>query len=128
MRADVYRNLHTGLWSIKDRRTGLVVEHAPVVVSCLHLAFAVQPAGHAKVVESGQKNVHAFVRGDWLTAYHDPAHWRALVAALDLIDVSYNPFRGPSFYRKDTGADITEAKAIVMIAEPGTPAYVGAML
>jgi hypothetical protein len=118
MRANVYFNLHTHLWSMRERSTGLVERHARVVVSALPVVFAVQPAGHARVVETGQKNVHAFVRGDWLTPYDtEPDAWAAFAASLDdLVPVSYNPHRGPSFYRKDTGQDITEAKSVIMLA------------
>ena len=125
---DVYHNLHNGLWSMRDRTTGRVVRHAPVVVSPLHTAFVVQPAGHRKALETKQKNVHAFVRGAWLTGYDDVAAWQRAADSLDLIPISYNPFRGPSFYRKDTGQDISEVAMIIMISTPTGGGYVGAVI
>ena len=128
MKADVYHNLHTGLWSIKDRRTGLVVRHARVVASAQPCGFAVQPAGRAKVLATGQKNVHAFVRRAWLAPYDDLVAWQRLTETVNLVPVSYNPFRGDSFYRKDTGQSVTEVKSIVMIAPPDARPYVGAII
>lgn len=126
-RTDVYYNLHSRVWSMLDRRTGRVYEHAPVVVSPLHVGFVVRAAGHARALREGQKNVHAFVRGDYLEPFDDVAGWQAHAADLPFVPVSYNPFRAPSFYRKDTGQDVAEAKAIVMIAPGNGPPWVGAM-
>ena len=115
-RTDVYFNLHSHKWSMLDRRTGRVYDHARVVMSSLPVALVVQPAGQRRVVQTGQKNVHAFVRGSYLEPVQDLARWQAYVAGPEWVAVSYNPFRGPTFYRKDTGEDLTEAQAIVMLA------------
>jgi len=112
---------------MKDRTTGRVIGHTRVLASALPVTLPVQPAGHAKVIETGHKNVHAFVRGDWLIAYADVDGWQAHTEACKMIPVSYNPYRGPSFYRKDTGADIAGAQSIVMIAKEGAPPYVAAL-
>lgn len=125
MKADVYFNLHTHLWSVKDRKSGLVTEHARVVYTSLPCGFVVQPAGHKRVLQTKQKNVHAFVRGDWLYTADDIEGWTQYAAELDtMVPVSYNPFRGPSFYRKDTGQDITEAKGLIMLAPYSGPSVV----
>ena len=126
-RTDVYYNLHSGLWSLLDRRTGKVYDHAPVVVSSLPVTCVVRPAGHRRVVEERRKNVHAFIRGDWLEPSDDLEGWTARAGKLNLVQVSYNPYRGPTFYRKDTGQDITEASTIIMLAPRGAPPWVGAI-
>ncbi len=59
---EVYFNLHKGIFSIRDMRTGFVVGHAPRVWM-YHCSFKVSEAGRQRVLESGRKNVHAFVRG-----------------------------------------------------------------
>ena len=62
MRVEVYFNLHRKLWSVVDLSTGLVVEHVNEI-AIANPVFTVQPAGRAKVIRDGRKNVHAFVRG-----------------------------------------------------------------
>ena len=127
-RTDVYFNLHSGLWSMRDRRTGKVYEHARVVVSALPVALVVQPAGQRKVVQERQKNVHAFIRGAYLEPSENVALWQQRAEALRLIPIAYNPYRGPSFYRKDTGQDLTEVQAVVMLAPHGEAPWVGALI
>ena len=61
MKVEVYYNLHRHLFSIRHK--GKVIGHRRYV-SLSDVTFAVQPAGRKKVLETGQKNVHAFVRGD----------------------------------------------------------------
>ena len=63
MRVEVYFNLHRKLWSVRDLSTGLVVDHVDEI-AIKDPSFAVQPAGRAKVILQGRKNVHAFVRGE----------------------------------------------------------------
>jgi len=98
-RVDVYRNLHTGLWSIRHR--GRVVMHASRVL-LRDVRFVVSEAGRQRALRTGQRNVHAVARG--------------VVAALEgprpaaLADrVTYNPFRGPDFVRVATWGTITAA-------------------
>ena len=120
-RTDVYFNLHSGLWSLVERSTGLVYDHARVVVSSLPVALVVQPAGQRKVVAEQQKNVHAYVRGSYLEPSEDVAPWLEQVKELGMIPVSYNPYRGPSFYRKDSNADLKGLKSVIMLAPPDGP-------
>lgn len=109
----VYRNLHNGKWSIRCESTGLVVGHADRVelaaVSCL-----VSKAGQQRVVKEGRKNVHAFLRGYvvavegfepycfrtlYLTTASD---WEKDLEAKCGLALSYNPYKGPTFFDKDT--------------------------
>ena len=59
-KVEVYRNLHTGLWSV--RQGGVVKLHTDYII-LRNVQFAVQPAGRARVIKEERKNVHAFVRG-----------------------------------------------------------------
>jgi hypothetical protein len=88
-RVRVYRNLHTGTWSAQDTRTGRVTAHPPSVV-LTDASFVVRPAGRAKVLATGRKNVHAFVVGT--VATQPPA-----LTYTNLAQATYNPYRFASF-------------------------------
>ena len=87
----VYRNLHTGLWSIKQ---GVVRFHA----NCIFLkvaSFIVNEKGRQRVLREKQKNVHAYVQGyicdrpDYFTVDGD---W---------YEVTYNPYKYQHFVTSD---------------------------
>jgi hypothetical protein len=99
----VYFNLHKHVWSVMVR--GLVQRHATNV--CIKDAdFVVRAAGHRKVLEQKRKNVHAFVRGT------DVAIGEYVSCPGEAIQLSYNPYKGAHFYRKDTG-EVVESAGIV---------------
>ncbi len=95
----VWFNLHKRLWST---RTGKApVQH----VSALHLvgcAFVVSEAGRQRVLATRCRAVHAFAKGTPADLDPEPAG----------VLVSYNPYRGGTFYRKDTGAAVYGADAL----------------
>ena len=95
---EVYWNLHKKLYSV--RQSGKVVDHLPALI-IKKPRFVVQPAGNAKVVNTGVKNVHAFVRG----AIEQRRFWWGDELKL----VNYNPFQGSYFYYADTKTQIVEA-------------------
>lgn len=79
------------------------------------VTFPVQPAGRKKAVETGVKNVHAFIRGildtefdfgfpdhDWITS----VGWR---------EVSYRPQVG-HFFDVLTHAPITQSESVMMVS------------
>ena len=89
MRVDVYYNLHKHCWSVRHK--GKVVAHLDEVF-LTDVEFVVQPAGRAKVISEGRKNVHAFARGTWhpkMPEYFDLYYFTT--------DVSYNPFKADTF-------------------------------
>ena len=64
-----YRNLHTGLWSVKSmegRNYGRVIMHCDTVV-LNNAKFVVLEKGRQRVIKEGRKNVHAFAQG-WMIA------------------------------------------------------------
>lgn len=83
---EVYRNLHSGTWSV--RQAGLVVAHLRSVV-LVDAVCVVQPAGRERVRREHRKNVHAYIRGTF-------AGPEAAVGA-DLAPLSYNPYLYDSF-------------------------------
>lgn len=100
-----YRNLHHGLFSVQHK--GRVVAH----VATLTLAdarFTVQPAGQARVLATGQKQVHAFVSGT--------------VTDLATLGerVSYDPYKAGAFTATD-GQPVTRAPLATLA---GTGVYI----
>ena len=116
-RIEVYRNLHKDCFSI--RKNGRVVRYI-YNDEQLHLhnvKFAVQPAGRAKVLREGRKNVHAFVRGLYSgdLAQEPMRAWQAVA--------HYNPYKHGYFFTSFGGnvrqinkarrASLTEGKVYV---------------
>ena len=114
---DVYFNRYKRVWSCRCRKKGVVVHHSPVVIASYGGDFIVQDGGRKRVLREKRKNVHAFARIDHGLISKDLAEWTAFADTLHgKIEVSYNPYRGGSFYRKDTGADVQRADALIMLA------------
>lgn len=109
MRVDVYRNLTNGTWSVKSLRTGLV-EHRPVFVALRDAEFVVQPGGLRRVRESGQKDVHAFVRGQRAGEIRLPE-------GDDYVQVTYDPFKFDWFVSVDTHEAVTTAELVLMLPD-----------
>lgn len=90
-RVDVYRNLHKGMYSI--RQDGVVVAHAPSVVLA-NPTFKVSTAGRERVRKEKRKNVHAIVRGELVGIGETPCF-------ADPILVTYNPYKNETFVTTD---------------------------
>lgn len=104
----IHRNLNdrTGkeVWSILARRNGkdVVVAHAPFL-ALENVQFRVQPAGHAKAVATGQRNVHAYASGRIAN--------RPMLVTQNR-QVSYNPFRADTF-TDESGEPVTWAVRVM---------------
>lgn len=112
-RVEVYRNLHTGTWSVRDTRTGRVIAH-PDRVAVTDAVFVVRPAGRAKVLAEGRKNVHAFVRGTLAEAPD--------VLPDGAVEAYYNPYRFGSFVDRATGQPLVESPLVVLDVVEGVHA------
>ena len=117
---DVYRNLRNGMWSIKNRLTGLVMGW---VSECVvqDATLVVQPAGNQRVRDTGRKNVHAFVRGNLQLPYGD-----GIMANMDLYDpvsITYDPYEYRTFVRIKDESPIHKAP-YVELHRKGVIAYV----
>lgn len=88
----VYRNLRTRTWSM--RQGGKVIAH-PHLVVLDDVEFRVQPAGRAKVLREGRKNVHAYASG-----YVN----NSVVVVDDKVfqPVFYSPYKGEHFATVET--------------------------
>ena len=127
-RADVYFNLHRGVWSCKSRDSGLVEQHARVVVSLMPGSMVVRESGRQRVLKEKRKNVHAFARLTSGAVCDNVADWAEYAASQEsFIPVSYNPYRAGHFYRKDNGNPVHDIAAIIMLAPEGKPPLVLAL-
>lgn len=103
-RVDVYANLNEDCVSILSRETesekyGTVIGHADLVVID-DPAFVIRDAGLDRARDSGQRNVHAVVRGEVNGVDRDgEINWNLMVRMFgnDLYNVVYDPFETDGF-------------------------------
>lgn len=111
--SEAFYNLHRHVFSL--RQHGLVVLHADCIW-LQNVKFAVQPSGLEKVRESGVKNVHAFVRGNYidhdLDLGNDP---HAYLRRVGYRQAYYNPHKVDTFVDLDTMEPIYEANHVILI-------------
>ncbi len=82
MKVDVYRNLHRKCWSVRNTKTGRVIQHLDELV-LTNTTFHVHEAGRQKVLRTKQKNVHAFIRGSLAETINLDTIWKK---------AQYNPY------------------------------------
>jgi len=118
-RVFVYKNLHEGCWSVKDRQTGHVVAHADKV-ELSNVELKVSQAGRRRVLEEQRKNVHAGLEGTLerldLTGYPSQryVHRQSDSAGSQPQLVTYNPYKYSSFVNKaDEQPVLTAQKAVL---------------
>jgi hypothetical protein len=108
MKVEVYRNLHKQCWSVRDNKTGKVIDH----VRNIHIKDAtlvVRPSGREKVLRERKKNVHAFVKGTIVSVNENlPDSWGYST------EITYNPYMYDSFVEKGTGMPVKKAKDIYL--------------
>lgn len=114
----VYRNLHRKCYSLRDKRTRLVNAHEAALV-LKEATFKVSEAGRQRVLREKRKNVHAVVEGELLFAYTPGSAphsdiTRENCAAWGLVPIAYNPYKGPFFYRADTGEAVAGAQRVYL--------------
>jgi hypothetical protein len=114
MRVEVYRNLHKHCWSVRSVQTGKVVAHVDVA-TVKDARFVVRPAGRAKVLRDGRKNVHAFVKGEWVPDEPDKGYDG---------QASYNPKRFGYFRDTVTDSPVHQSpKVFLQITSPSVGIY-----
>ncbi|MBE8233550.1 MAG: hypothetical protein HAW67_07405 [Endozoicomonadaceae bacterium] len=101
---DCYRNLRKQeLFSCKQvsgENKGLVSGYGRMIILG-DVSFKVSEASRQTVLKVKQKNVHAFVRGEFIDCFDGE-----VIEGCDLIAVTYNPYIGDWFFRRDTGEPI----------------------
>lgn len=118
MRVAIYRNLSNGKFSVQARETTDTEKYGTLLKSVypyaieFHLTnarFDVQPAGRRLMVETGRRNVHAFIVGDleFMNSFMQSnlvlalwlRHSRQLaVEGTQVVEVCYTPSYANYFY------------------------------
>lgn len=114
-RSEVYFNLHKKCLSVRD--TGGRVRHASAVVMT-DITFAVQPAGRARVVREGKKNVHAFVRGTVKSEYGldtETGLLADLAGKNGYRRVTYDPYKYESFVYADSKDEVKTCNGVLIL-------------
>lgn len=118
---EVYRNLNRGegVW-YSIRQGGRIVAHAQGVM-LQDATFHVSEAGRQRVLATGRKNVHAWVRGVLIPSGMGTSLDRGALHCR----VNYNPFKGPSFVWKDASCDrpVKGAMTVMLDANGMTGCY-----
>lgn len=95
----VYRNLHRKCWSIKRGDEPVRWEKSLSLFGC---SFKVWLGGRERVLRERAKRVHAFAVGKT-----EPDG-----SPSGTVPVTYNPYKAPYFFRKDTGEKVVSAKRL----------------
>lgn len=108
-RVRVYRNLHNHLLSIK---CGSVVIGHCLSITLVNPKFIVQEAGKKRAIETGVRNVHAFVEGEihsicGFVAFKNRAYpiltdFKSDKKLDSVSEIGYNPFSNRGFFIKST--------------------------
>lgn len=115
----VYRNLHTGLWSVKQ---GVVRFHT----QCIFLkdvTFPVNERVRQRVIANKRKEVHAFVMG-FITQTGDAPLFDAYCK--DKREVTYNPYKNETFVCKDR--KVISAAMCCLIKQDGMKVFASNIL
>lgn len=109
---EVYRNVTRGKGKNKGskvvysiRQHGYVVAHA-TEITLVNAEFVVGQAGRKRVKKTGVKNVHAYVRGEYVKS-RGPASGHQF-------QVVYDPKRYKEFRRQDLRKPIKEARFVIL--------------
>lgn len=101
LKVKVYYNLHKHCLSVQHK--GRVIAHVNSILLD-GVQFVVQEGGRQRVLRERKKNVHAFVVGTVIRDFTAGA-WKR---------VSYNPYRGATFYLLETDGPIYSAPAVLV--------------
>ena len=109
MIVNVHRNLN---WmggqgfSILDRSFRVIDRRLWVVLA--DCTFVVHPSGQRRAMETGHRNVHAFVRGELVSSTNSVPNQKPD----GLTSVGYNPFEEGGFYTTDDNVEIWAAPKV----------------
>lgn len=97
----VYQNLNKSCFSVRSKRTGLVIAYADTV-TVSNAIFKVSEKGRQRVLRTGVRSVHAYVEGIFLAADRTPPDCVTHVAY-------YNPFLTEGFMTEVSDTPIIRA-------------------
>lgn len=120
---DVYKNLHTKTWSV---RQGRVVAYTPTIL-IREAKFVVGEKGRQRVLRERKKYVHAFVRGYIMF----PGELRDLEinrgidkdSCCKYVEVCYNPYVYKTFVRRDNQQPIESSPYADLCINNGVLAF-----
>lgn len=103
MRVEVYRNLHRNCLSVRFR--GRVIAHVDRI-ALRNVEFHVSQSGRERVLRERRKNVHAYLRGEWL----GPFEMYSLPPSITgHADVRYDPYQYSQFHNLTTDRPVYTA-------------------
>lgn len=105
--AQVYRNLHKALWSVRSPATRRVTARL-ATLDLTDCTFKVSAAGRARAVREGKRNVHAVIEGRLARRYTP--------AGEPPVDITYNPFHSSHFRDRATGRPLVRAARVRFLA------------
>jgi len=110
----LYRNLHTGGFSIKQK--GLVCARGHVV-TMKNVEFKVNAAGSAKAKKEQQRNVHAYMVADNFEVCKVLASGleNLLKTVDDMLEITYHPYSDDKFVVKSTNEPIEFAQYAIAV-------------
>jgi hypothetical protein len=118
MTAIIYKNLNRGDWSVAapagrdGLNRGKVIDHADSVTISAPV-FVVKESGRLRVVSRHCREVHAWIVGTIVDA-PPPGIGR---------EITFNPYRAPTFHFRDTGAPVAAATHIEFTGDGRAMAY-----
>ncbi|MGF7036075.1 hypothetical protein J2T17_007126 [Paenibacillus mucilaginosus] len=90
----VYQNLNRDCFSIRSKKSGLVLAYAETV-TLRNASYKVSERSRQRVLSSRVRNVHAFVEGEFVTADSPTPAGVGQIAY-------YNPYTTDHFYNEQT--------------------------
>ena len=113
----VYFNLHKKVYSVQDRKTGLVIAHLDNI-TLEDVKFNVRQGGRNKVLKEKKKNVHAFIEGTICCP--------VLAQGIEY-GVTYNPYKYDSFVTRNDEKKITSIEYARLTLDGTRPVTVGVL-
>lgn len=98
LRVRVYRNLNQKCFSVRCMKTNRVIAHVQKIF-LENITFPVSETQRQKVLESKQKNVHAFIQGFISKPKRIKKETR----------ISYDPYRHPFFFKVSSETEVGSA-------------------
>lgn len=100
---EVYRNLHTDGFSVRDKATGLVLAHVDTF-TITDAKFIVKEAGRLRAIAKRTRNVHAWIEGRWVP-HNAPLKEHCH-------KITYNPFKYDTFVDVDLFLPVRQAPLV----------------
>ena len=109
----IYRNLHKDCMSVRLR--GKVIMYTDAIgLIANDVDFRVLQSGRTRVLESRQKNVHAYVVAEYTVVPTDTTD------TSDMVEITYDPYVRGSFYIANTDTTVSGASVAYIV---GTKVY-----